>query len=64
MPAAVVAKLNTELNNVLKSQEFSQRMEADGSAIVGGAPEVLTQTLRADIDRWKALVKTAGIRIE
>jgi tripartite-type tricarboxylate transporter receptor subunit TctC len=64
MPAAVVTKLNTELNNVLKSQEFSQRMEADGSAIVGGAPEVLTQTLRADIDRWKALVKTAGIRIE
>lgn len=64
MPADLVAKLNQELNEVLKSPAFATRMEADGASIVGGPPELLLQTLRSDIDRWKAVVKKAGIRIE
>jgi len=63
MPAALVAKLNLDLNEVLKSPAFSKRMEADGTAVVGGSPDQLTQTLRSDIDRWTALIKTNGIRI-
>lgn len=64
MPLGVVQRLNRALNDVLSSAEVSARFEADGSAVVGGAPEVLTQAVRADIERWKALVKKAAIRLE
>lgn len=64
MPAEIVAKLNSDFNEVLKSPAFAKRMEADGSAVIGGPPEQLAQTLRSDIDRWKALIKTVDIRIE
>lgn len=64
MPPEVVQRLNRALNEVLSSPEVSTRFEADGSALVGGAPEVLTQALKADIERWKALVKKAAIRLE
>lgn len=64
MPAALVAKLNEEFDAILRSPAFAKRMEADGSSVVGGPPAQLAQTLRSDIDRWKALIKTANIRIE
>lgn len=64
VPAEVTARLNKALNDVLASPEVSARFEADGSTLVGGAPELLTQTLRADITRWQALVKKADIRLE
>lgn len=64
MPLEVVQRLNRALNDVLSSAEVSTRFEADGSAVVGGAPEVLTQALKADIERWKVLVRKASIRLE
>ncbi len=64
MPAETVARLNQALNEVLRTPAVVERFEADGSAVIGGAPELLTQTLRSDIDRWRALVKKAAIRIE
>ncbi|WP_295550238.1 tripartite tricarboxylate transporter substrate binding protein [uncultured Pseudacidovorax sp.] len=64
MPPEVVQRLNRALNDVLSSAEVSTRFEADGSAVVGGAPEVLTQALKADIERWKVLVRKASIRLE
>lgn len=63
MPAPLVATLNQALNEVLKSPAIAGRLETDGSAVVGGPPELLMQTLRSDIDRWKALVKKASIQI-
>ncbi|MBO9642302.1 MAG: tripartite tricarboxylate transporter substrate binding protein [Pseudacidovorax sp.] len=64
MPPEVVQRLNRALNDVLSSAEVSARFEADGSAVVGGAPEVLTQAVKADIERWKVLVRKASIRLE
>ncbi|CAN5427844.1 tripartite tricarboxylate transporter substrate binding protein [soil metagenome] len=64
IPKDVVAKLNQQLNEVLRSAAFKERVEADGSAVVGGPPEQLASTLRADIERWKTLVTTVGIKIE
>jgi tripartite-type tricarboxylate transporter receptor subunit TctC len=64
LPADLVARLNRELNVVLRSPAFANRVEADGSSVVGGPPEVLLRTLLSDIARWKTLVQTTGIRIE
>lgn len=64
MPADVVAKLNKAFNDVLADPEVSARFEADGSSVVGGTPERLATILQKDIERWKALVKKANIKLE
>ncbi len=60
----VVATLNRELNEVLKSRAVQDKFEADGTFAVGGTPEQMMQTVRADIERWRALVQRAKIKVE
>ena len=64
MPAELVARLNQACNEVLKTPAVAERFESDGSAVMGGPPQVLLQTLRSDIERWKNLVRKASVRIE
>ncbi len=60
----VVATLNRELNEVLKTRAVQEKFEADGTFAVGGTPEQMMQTVRADIERWRALVQRAKIKVE
>jgi tripartite-type tricarboxylate transporter receptor subunit TctC len=60
----VLAYLNRELNEVLKSRAVQDKFEAEGTFAVGGTPEQMMQTVRADIERWRALVQRAKIKVE
>ena len=64
MPADVIAFLNKELNEVLKQKAVAERFEAEGTTPIGGTPEQMMQIVRADIERWRALVKKANIKVE
>lgn len=64
IPADVVAFLNREINEVMKQPAVAERLEGDGAQMVGGAPEVLSQTIRADIERWNSLIKRTGMKVE
>ena len=60
----VVTTLNTALNETLRLRHVADKFEADGATVVGGAPEVLMQTVQADITRWKTVVRKTNVRIE
>jgi tripartite-type tricarboxylate transporter receptor subunit TctC len=64
IPRAIVAKLNGEVNAILKEKDFAAVLEADGSIPVGGPPSQVMTMLKADIERWKALVRDRHIKIE
>ena len=64
MPADVVAFLNRELNEVLKHKAVVEKFEAEGTTAVGGTPEQMMQTVRADIQRWKSVAEKAKVKIE
>lgn len=61
-PAAIVARLNGESNKFLKSKEFADRLAADGAEPAGGTPEAFAAFLRAEIAKWAAVVRHAGLR--
>jgi tripartite-type tricarboxylate transporter receptor subunit TctC len=63
-PPEVVAKINAELNALLKLPEVREALAKQGVVPGGGTPERLAQWISTDITRWTKLVKTANIKTE
>ena len=65
LPAAVVSRINTETNKVLKTPELKKRLATDGAEpAAGGTPQQLAAYHRADFEKWAKVVKAAGIKPE
>jgi tripartite-type tricarboxylate transporter receptor subunit TctC len=64
VPPAVVSFLNAELNKILKAPEIIEFLAKDGGMPAGGSPEVMRKLMASEIDRWKRIVKVAGIELE
>ncbi|MET4579821.1 Bug family tripartite tricarboxylate transporter substrate binding protein [Ottowia thiooxydans] len=64
LPAAVVQRLNTEVNAILKTPEIVERYANAGMKAVGSSPKELEQRVRADHALWKKVIETAGIKAE
>ena len=47
-----------------KIANLSAKFEGDGTKLVGGSPEQMMETIRADVIRWRRVVETANIKIE
>jgi tripartite-type tricarboxylate transporter receptor subunit TctC len=63
-PEAVVARLNAALNAVLAQEAVQAKMRALEVEPVGGTPEELARTIRAESARWKRVIEAAGITAE
>jgi tripartite-type tricarboxylate transporter receptor subunit TctC len=64
MPADVVAFLNRELNEVLRSKAVTDRFDAEGTTAVGGSPEDMMRIVREDVERWKRVAAEAKVKVE
>jgi tripartite-type tricarboxylate transporter receptor subunit TctC len=64
MPPDVVAFLNRELNEILRSKAVTEKFEAEGTTAVGGTPEQMMEIVRSDIVRWKRVADEAKVKIE
>ena len=63
-PAAIVQKLNQEMVTILKSDDMRKWLSGEGLEGVGDTPAQSQEFLAKEIERWKALAKTAGIQAE
>ena len=63
-PAAVVARLNAEVNRVLAQPDVRERLAREGAEIVAGPPERLGAIVRTDLDGWKKLIVDAKLSLE
>jgi tripartite-type tricarboxylate transporter receptor subunit TctC len=63
-PAAIVARLNREMNEILASTEAKDALVAQGMEPEPGPPEAVTQRIRTDTEKWRTVVAKAGIKAE
>jgi len=61
-PREIVARLNTEVGKILASADLRGRFINDGLEPMGGTPEEFGRFIRAEIEKYANVVKTAGIR--
>lgn len=63
-PAAVITRLNTELNAVLNDAAVREKLRVMGIEPTPGTAEQYRDEIKRDLDRYGAVVKAAGISIE
>ena len=63
-PAAIVTRLNTELNAVLNDTTVREKLRAMGIEPSPGTAEQYRDEIKRDLDRYGAVVKAAGISVE
>ena len=63
-PPTMIARLNREVNDILKSTEGTEALVAQGMVAEPGPPEALTGRIRGDLEKWRGVAVKAGIRPE
>jgi len=63
-PAAIVRRLYEETTRAMNAPDTREKLKGIGMDPGGLAPEQLTAMMKADIERYRAIVKAAGIRAE
>jgi tripartite-type tricarboxylate transporter receptor subunit TctC len=63
-PKPVIDAVHAQAVKALQLPEVRERMAALGIDPVGNTPEQLGAILRADLDKWSAVAKSAGVKAE
>jgi len=64
VPRPIVDRLNREANEVLKAKDMGDLLATDGVAPAGGTPGQFRAVIKADIERWRGVVKQANIKVD
>lgn len=63
-PAAVVDRLNNEINKALSDPELRASLSSQGLLVAGGSVQQFADFVRQDTARWAATVKASGASVD
>ncbi len=63
-PREIVMRINADLNKVLSQPEFVQRILIQGVEAATSTPAAFGEMIRSEEDRWRKVIKSAGIAPE
>jgi tripartite-type tricarboxylate transporter receptor subunit TctC len=64
IPRPIVERLNKELRSMINSEEMTKRIVADGGDPIASTPEEYAANIEREEDKWAALIKKLGLKIE
>ena len=63
-PAAIVHRLNADVQKILAKKEVQERMAGDGVDITPGGPDRLAAFIANDFNGWRGVVRDARLKLE
>lgn len=63
-PKAVLDTLQTAVAQAVRDPEVTRQLRSLGAEPVVSRPEVFRQQIRADVDKWRGVVKATGVTLE
>jgi tripartite-type tricarboxylate transporter receptor subunit TctC len=63
-PAPVISRLHKELVGIATSPEMKDQFERNGAEPVTTSPAELTKLVQTEIEKYKKVIKTAGIQLQ
>ena len=63
-PAAVVSRLNAEMNKALAQPAMRDSLASQGAIPVSGPPQQFMDLIVAEIAKWRPIIQKAGIRAD
>jgi tripartite-type tricarboxylate transporter receptor subunit TctC len=64
MPKEIVTRWNQEVSKIIRSDAVKKFLAQEGLEAAGGPPEEFRDRIRNDSEKWKRVVKAAGIRAQ
>ena len=63
-PPAIVARLNAEINLILKDPAVKSKLNEQGFELVGGTPEEFAALIRSESAKWAPVIRRTGAKID
>jgi len=63
-PRPIIARLNAEMNAVLKQPDVQQKMHGFGFDLIGGTPEDFGKLISDEAARWEPVIKKVGLKVD
>jgi tripartite-type tricarboxylate transporter receptor subunit TctC len=63
-PAAVIERVNSELQKVLARPDVIEKLAAEATAPMGGTPQQFSEFIRSEAQKWGAVIRDANIKLD
>jgi tripartite-type tricarboxylate transporter receptor subunit TctC len=63
-PRSIVNKLNAALKTALAQPDVMERLEAQGSEVVGSTPEVFGTWIRGEAEKWSRIIRDLKLTLD
>ena len=63
-PPAIVARLNAEVQKIMRSPEIQKRLETEGAKFIPTTPQSFAAFQRAEAEKWAKAIHDANIKVE
>jgi tripartite-type tricarboxylate transporter receptor subunit TctC len=63
-PHEIVARLNAEVQKIMRTPEVQKRLEVEGAKFIPTTPESFAAFQRAESEKWGKAIRDAGIKVE
>ena len=63
-PAAVITKINTEVNKIMTDPEVRQQLQSQGIEPLPGTPQEMQARIKRELSEFSAMAKKADLKVE
>jgi tripartite-type tricarboxylate transporter receptor subunit TctC len=63
-PKEIIAKLNSEINTLIKEPDMAKRLVELGGEPRAQTPEAFGEEIKSETEKWKKVVEFAGLKVE
>ena len=63
-PAAIVARLQSEISQIVRSDDMKQKLQGQLMEPVGGTSAEFRATLQSDLARWQPVIRKNNITLD
>lgn len=63
-PPAVIERLNTAVNAAMTSAQMKDRLRSQGADALSGTPQQLADLVRSELEKYRRIIQSAGIKVQ
>jgi tripartite-type tricarboxylate transporter receptor subunit TctC len=63
-PRPVIARLNTEINAILRQPDVQKKLNDSGFDLPGGTPEDFGRLISGEAEKWAPVIRKVGLKVE
>jgi tripartite-type tricarboxylate transporter receptor subunit TctC len=63
-PAAIVGKINADINEALRQREIIERLTQLSAEPMGGTPQATAAYMREEVERWRRVIRSANVKLD